>query len=384
MSRRSKRWIVFLLLVAGGAASAWHLTRPEPLEVSVRPVETGRVEKVVANTRAGTVKACRRAKLSPSVGGQIAGLPVREGDAVREGQLLLELWNRDLEAESALRQKEAKAAGARAEAACLEAEVARREADRRNALLRRGAISVDQADRADTQARAKEADCAAARASAQMSRAQVAVVQARLEKTRLLAPFDGVIAEINGELNEYVTPSPPGIATPPAVDLIDNSCFYVTAPIDEVDAAAIEVGMPVRVTLDAFGDRVFDGRVRRIADYVLDLEKQARTVDVEVVFTDPAASEAVLAGYSADVEVILKVRENVLRVPTETVLAGDRVFVLDRESRQLTERTILRGLSNWDYTEVLEGLEEGELVLTTVDKKGVEDGALAVAAEEST
>ena len=128
------------------------------------------------------------------------------------------------------------------------------------------------------------------------------MAQATLDRTRLIAPFNGVVAEINGELSEYVTPSPLGIATAPVVDLIDNTCFYVTAPIDEVDVPNIEPGMNSRVSLDAFGDRRFAGKVRRIAPYVLDREKQARTVDVEVKFTIPSDIRQMLAGYSADVE----------------------------------------------------------------------------------
>jgi HlyD family secretion protein len=93
-----------------------------------------------------------------------------------------------------------------------------------------------------------------------MATAKLDVIRANLEKTRLIAPFDGVIAQINGELNEYLTPSPPGIATLPAVDLIDNSCFYVEAPIDEVDAPSIRLGMSARVSLDSYGKRRFEGR----------------------------------------------------------------------------------------------------------------------------
>ena len=81
------------------------------------------------------------------------------------------------------------------------------------------------------------------------------------------------------------------------------------------------------MTLDAFGERRFEGRVRRIADYVLDVEKQARTVDVEVEFVDPEDIEQLLAGYSADVEIILDVRKDTLRIPTEAVIDGDRVYV---------------------------------------------------------
>ncbi|MCK4727496.1 MAG: efflux RND transporter periplasmic adaptor subunit, partial [Desulfobacterales bacterium] len=208
------------------------------------------------------------------------------------------------------------------------------------------------------------------------------VARANLARTRLTAPFDGVIAEINGELNEYLTPSPPGIATPPAVDLIDNACFYITAPIDEVDAPEIVSGMRARVSLDAFGDRRFDGKVRRIAPYVLDREKQARTVDVEVEFTNPEEIRQLLAGYSADVEIILDVRRGTLRIPTEAVLDGKRVFVYLPDKKVIKERIFKSGISNWDYTEVISGLRADELVVVNADHPGVKDGAHTVVAKE--
>ena len=219
----------------------------------------------------------------------------------------------------------------------------------------------------------------AAQANAAVSRARIAVTEANLDKTRLVAPFDGVVAEINGELNEYVTPSPIGIATPPAIDLIANDCFYLTAPIDEVDVASISLEQAARITLDAFGAQEFAGRVRRIADYVLDVEKQARTVDVEVEFVNRADIEHLLAGYSADVEIILAVNEETLRIPSEAVVAEKYVYLLNSEETLLVKTEFEPGMSNWDFTEVLSGLEEGDLVVTSVGKEGVEDGASAVA-----
>ena len=382
MNRRHVRWIIPVLVIAGAGVLIWHYTRPEPIEVVVKPVERGTVERTVANTRAGTVKACRRAKLSPSIGGQIAKLPIREGDTVKAGELLLELWNKDLVSEARLAQSEAESARAHARAVNLKADVAQREADRLVKLRQTGAVSEEKTDRAVTEAKALRADCEAAKAATLMSEARVAVAKANLARTRLTAPFAGVIAEINGELNEYLTPSPPGIATPPAVDLIDNSCFYVTAPIDEVDAPEIAPGMAARVSLDAFGDRHFDGKVRRIAPYVLDREKQARTVDVEVEFTNPEDIRQLLAGYSADVEIILDVRPDTLRIPTEAVLDGKRVFVYLADKNVIKERIFKSGISNWDYTEAISGLETDELVVVNVDRPGVKDGARAVSAKE--
>lgn len=383
MNRRYIRWIVLVLVIAAAAVIVWFLTRPEPVEVVVKPVDRGIVEQTVANTRAGTVKACRRAKLSPSIGGQIAKLSIHEGDTVKEGDLLLEIWNQDLVAEVQLAQSEAEAARARARAACLKAEVSQREANRFVKLHDKGVASEEQTDKAVTEAKALGADCNAAKASVLTRQARIGVVKANLDRTRLIAPFDGVVAEINGELSEFVTPSPIGIATPPVVDLIDNTCFYITAPIDEVDVPKIAPGMTARVSLDAFGDRSFPGKVRRIAPYVLDREKQARTVDVEVEFTLPEDIRKMLAGYSADVEIILDVRQNTLRIPTTAVLDGDRVFVYLPGDKVIKARTFKSGISNWYYTEVISGLKPDERVVINVDGAGMKDNAAAVISKEA-
>jgi len=375
--------MVPILIIGGVAVAVWIFTRPKPVEVAVKPVDRGIVEQTVANTRAGTVKACRRAKLSPSVGGQIAKLNIHEGDTVKEGDILLEIWNRDLVAEVQLAQSEARADRERARAACLKAEVSQREANRLVRLRAKGVASEEQTDKAVTLSKALGADCKAAKASVLRSDARIGVVKANLARTRLVAPFDGIVAEINGELSEFVTPSPIGIPTPPVVDLIDNTCFYITAPIDEVDVPKIVPGMTARVSLDAFGDRSFPGRVRRVAPYVLDREKQARTVDVEVEFTLPEDIRIMLAGYSADVEIILDVRENTLRVSTAAVLDGDRVFVYLPGKKKIQARTFKRGISNWYYTEVISGLKPDELVVINVDSTGMKDNAAAVISKEA-
>ncbi|MBW2133399.1 MAG: efflux RND transporter periplasmic adaptor subunit [Deltaproteobacteria bacterium] len=382
MKGKIVRWGIVILILAGIGAYLWHVTRPEPVEIVVHPVERGLVEKTVSNTRAGTVKACRRAKLSPGIGGQITTLPVRVGQQVKKGQLLLELWNKDLSAQLSLAKREEDAARDKKKAVCLRAEIARREADRLLRLRKTGAASEERTDRAVTEAKALDAECAAAESAVSVSQARAASILANLERTRLVAPFDGVIAEINGELNEYVTPSPIGIPTPPAVDIIDTSCFYVDAPIDEVDAPLVSVGMPARIRLDAFRDRLFTGKVERVDAYVLDRERQARTVEVEVRFAPAENPEKLLAGYSADIDVVLEVHPGTLRVPTESILDNTRVFVFDRATGTISARTVEIGISNWDFTEIRSGLEAGEQVILNVDAPGVENGAKAVIVEK--
>jgi len=382
MLRKLIKWTIVLLIVVAIGLVIWRYTRPKPIEVAVKPVTRGIVESTIANTRAGTIKACRRARLSPSIGGQISKLAVKEGDQVKKGQLLLELWNQDLTAQAVLAEREVVSTRSRSRSACLKAEVSQRDAKRLLKLRKSNSVSEERTDKAVAEAAALKAECQAARTQVSVGKARLAVARANLERTRLLAPFDGVIAEINGELFEYVTPSPVGVPTPPAVDIIDNACFYVTAPIDEVDAGGIRVGMTARITMDAFADRSFNGKVRRIADYVLDLEKQARTVDVEAVFSNPGDIKYLLAGYSADIEVILDVRNAVVRVPTEAVMEGRNVYLFLPDQEKVVKRKIRAGLSNWDQTEVLEGLSPDELVVVNVDNPGLKDGAAAVRIKE--
>ena len=358
----------------GVAAGAAYWLQPRPLEVVVTAVERGDVVATVVNTRAGTVDACRRAGLSPAVGGQVADLPVTEGERVVKGQVLLELWNDDLRAEQLLARRDAEASRGKSEEACVRARVADREAKRLTRLRERGLASDEETDRAVGDAEALAAGCGAAREAVKVSEARVDVAAARLELTFLHAPFDGVIAEINGELGEYVTPSPVGIPTPPTIDLIDASCLYISAPIDEVDAPLVRAGQAAVVTMDAFPGKRFAGFVRRVAPYVLDVEKQARTVEVEVEISDPEDTN-LLPGYSADVEIILDVREDVLHVPTQVLVEGQHVFVL--VDGHLEKRGVTPGLANWEFTEIVEGLAEDELVVMSVDREGVEDGAAA-------
>jgi HlyD family secretion protein len=376
------RWALALLLLTALAGIVYHILRPKPVAVSLRSVERGTVERTVTNTRAGTVKACRRAKLSPSLGGQIARLPIREGDPVKAGQLLLELWNKDLAAQVGLAERQVSAARAQVRSVCAKSDVARRNADRLTRLRKSDAATAERADNAAAEAAALQAECEGSHIQVTVAEAQLEVAGANLERTRLFAPFDGIIGAINGELYEFVTPSPLGVPTPPVVDIIGSNCFYVTAPIDEVDVAGIQLDMPVRITLDAFARRNFSGHVRRIADFVLDVEKQARTVDVEAAFDTPDDFEVLLAGYSADIEIVLETRPDVIRVPTEAVIDGRRIYVFSESTGRIQLRTIKPGLSNWDHTEVLEGVAPAEQVVVNADQAGLHDGAAAVRSEE--
>jgi HlyD family secretion protein len=374
--RFALRLAILSIVIAAAAGAIWHATRPKPVLVAVAEADVGRVETTVANTRAGSVSACRRAKLAPPAGGRIEKLGVHEGDRVRQGQVLLTLWNDDLAARERVAREQLQTAKARVRESCELAGAAASEARRARELMAQNFISKERVERTDAEAASRQAGCESARAQVLEADARIAAARADTDRTVLRAPFAGIVAEVNGEVGEYLTPSPPGIPTLPAVDLIDDSCIYVSAPIDEVDAAQLKVPMIGRITLDAYRGKHFGGKLRRIAPYVLALEKQARTVEVEVEFDDPGETRHLLVGYSADIEIVVTGRDNVVRIPTPALMPGNRVLLLGNGG-MLEEKKLETGLSNWEFTEVKSGLSRGDRIVTSLEREGVKAGARA-------
>ncbi|HJW12081.1 MAG TPA: efflux RND transporter periplasmic adaptor subunit, partial [Albitalea sp.] len=290
-----------------------------------------------------------------------------------KGQLLIKLWNDDQQAQQTLAQAQLETARKHVGEACMAADAAARDAARQAELRAQGFVSNAAEDTARSTADVRAATCAAARADVRQAEARVNVTRVEQGRTVLVAPFAGTVAKIVGEVGEYSTPSPPGVPTPPAIDLIDDSCLYIKAPMDEVDAPRMHAGQPVRITIDALPKQPFAGQVKRIAPYVTAVEKQARTVDIDATFNQPDKVGALLVGYSADVEVILGVRENVLRVPAAALMEGSRVLVV--EGDKLVERSVKTGLANWEFAEVLSGLNAGDRVVTSLERAGVAAGA---------
>ena len=376
-----RKWLIGTVLILVLGVLFWWWQRPQPLPVTLWPVERGAVEALVANSRAGTLKACRRSQLSFKLGAPVSARLVNEGDRVVAGQLLMQLRQDDLQARLAETEARLQVQCNTREQRCTQAALDRREVQRLSQLAARQLAAAQRLDQAENQARQSQLLCEAGAMQIREAEATLSLQRVLLDQASLRAPFAGIVAEINGEVGEFVTPSPPGIPTPPAVDLIDDSCLYVEAPIDEVDAARVRLDLPVRISLDAFRGQSFAGTVTRIAPFVRDLEKQARTVDIEVHFVEPPSAVVLLTGYSADVEILVEQREDVLRVPSESLLEGRQVLRYDAEAGVLRAVTVDTGLANWRWTEVRAGLAEGEHILPSLEQEGLGDGVAVTPVE---
>lgn len=373
---RGRVWVL-VPVVAATAGLAWILLHDAPpVAVDVARVSRGVVEEIVANTRAGTVRARLRAKLSPQTGGLVVALPHRKGERVVAGELLLKLDDRVQRAQLQLAEKELKAAWSRAQEACEAAELAEREWARGQALASEGVVSEQTLDLLASRREQARASCVAAQALVEQAQAHVQLAQAQLTLTELVAPFSGVIAELSTELGEWITPAPPGVPIPPVIDLLDPESLYVVAPVDELDVARVAVGQEVRVTVDPRPGVTFRGRVTKLSPYILDLAEQNRTADVEVELEPGQDLSGVLPGASADVEIVVSRKEDTLRIPTSAVGEGRKVLVL--LGGRLFARQVDTGLANWQYTEVLSGLAVGEEVVVSRDRPEIEPGVRAV------
>ena len=383
MTRKWRSRLIVLAVVAAAIlVLRFTVFAPKPVPVSAYRVTAGRVEDTVANSKSGTVKVRRRAKLSPEIGGRVTYLGAVEGQRVRGGDVLLRLDDSELRAALMLSERAAQAAQGTQQEACLVADLARRELDRNQALMRQGIISDSVIDQLSNRWEAAGARCEASRAEVRRAEAAIDVARANLARTELRAPFDGIIVEIGTQLGEWVTPSPPALPVPPVIDMLDDQGIYVEAPMDETDSAKLKPGLPVRISLDSHPGKSFPGRLTRVAPFVRDFEGQNRTVDVEAEFDDIQFARTLLPGTSADVEVVLQARDHVLRVPTHAITEGDRVLAIEKD--HLAARKVEPGIRNWEFVEIRSGLKEGDRIVVSLDRVEVKDGALVSVSEEVT
>ena len=371
---------VVLVLILFGFVLRATLFAPDPIEVRIGPVERGVVESTVTNSKAGTVEARRRSRIAAEIGGRVIEIVHREGALVVTGEPLIRLSRVSQAARLDLANQGVAVGLSRLEDACLMRDRASRELKRTQRLAANNVASEDRLDALQYSYDSARIACETAKAELAQARARRDAAEAELSKTVISAPFNGIIAEVNVEVGEWVTPSPPLLTSPPVIDLIDPTSIFVSAPMDEVDSGAIRAGLAVKLTVDSRPGETFAGTVSRVAPYVLDQEAQNRTLEIEISIDDAEVAASLLPGTSADAEVILEKRSLVLRIPTSALLRGRTVLVLT--DGRLVEREVRLGLRNWQFAEVLNGLALGEWVVVSLDKIEIEPGVRAIASNE--
>ena len=384
VKRAVLRNAVLLLAVAGAGAAAYVYLRARSavpvqtvlVSASAEPGYAGGGAAATSVTANGYVVARTRASVSSKVPGRLAFLGVSEGSFVRRNDIIARLENADyhaqvMQAEAGLASSRAQLAEAEADRGLKEREAARVRAVRaQNPQL----VSEQDVDAADTRvvlaaARARSLEAAIAAADAGLRYAR-----ASLDNTEIRAPFTGTVLRKEAEVGEVVAPSVGGGLTRGAVvTMADLATLEVEVDVNEAYIARIRNGQPARITLDAYPDTGFAGRVRQV---VPTADRQRATVQVKVAIADrdprilpemgarvdfletqPAAGAPAAGAPAADAP-------RRIRVPAAAVReqGGRPVVWLVREGR-LTARPVEAGPASGGFREIRSGLSGGEQLL---------------------
>nr|WP_272885149.1 efflux RND transporter periplasmic adaptor subunit [Stutzerimonas kunmingensis] len=364
--RRALLLIIPVLLLAG-----WMIWRqlqgPElpGYRLETRPL----VQRVVAS---GEVDSQSLAQVGSEITGVVAVRHVREGDAVKAGDLLLEL--RDDEQRARLREAEAglqqliDSSRPQAQATLREAqnnlEQADRELQRRETLFERKLLAseaLEQARRATLTARvvrdrARFAAAAVGEGGSeeQVLRQRLEAARANLAKARIHAQVDGIVQTREVEPGDLVQPGRT------LLTIARSGSSEILLPLDEKNLAPIELGQAARIIADAYPDRVLPARVSFIAPSV---DTARGTIDVHLDLLEPA--DFLRQGMTVSVNIETGRREQALVLPNDALRArdGTRAQVL-RVNDGVVERVGVRlGMLGTALSEVSEGLAAGDLVL---------------------
>ncbi|MFH1764941.1 MAG: efflux RND transporter periplasmic adaptor subunit [Gemmatimonadota bacterium] len=398
MSSRRKIIIgVVLVLVLGSAAAISIIQGGNRKGVEVRMEEVAKRDLVATVTVSGNVRARRAVDISADVMGRIIELNVEEGDDVTEGDILLRIDPRQLEA--AVSRAQAMLSQARAQEAQQRANRLRsyRDNDRIAGLWARDStlVSRQQVDDAETNLEVAQALFEASQFGVSQAEAGLDETLDQLAKTIIKAPMSGKVTRLNVEAGETVVIGTMNNAGSLILTVSDLSVIEVVMEVDETDVPEITLGDSAVVELDAYPDRQFTGRVTQMGQSSITPPSQSggsATIDFEVVITLEDSGIRLRPDLSATADIVTAIRRDVLAIPiialTVRQEGGAAIEREDTAGPQSPEGPIARGLrsreregvflvsdgiatftpvevgiTGQEFFEVISGLEEGDTVV---------------------
>ncbi len=386
MTIMTKRLLYSGIIVIIIALIVFLYYRRNIIEVDVFIVKKGPIERTITGVSSGTVEPLRRARLQPLLPLKIKDVNFREGDRVRKGDVIVRLDDSELDIKLDLQKAVLDSAGFRLKETEERYMLAKQNYERAKPLFEEGILPDSRFDEIKSQFAVTGKEYEIAGNALSQARLGIKLAEEELGKTNIRAPFDGIISFLNatpGELPDYYlsgqggTVSPAGMTTletEPFCEIIDDSILKVEVPFDETDVMVIKRGQKVNITSDANPGKVLKGKVAYVSPVVSKTAEQNRTVDVEINFSQ-ANEEKLPVGASVDAEIILETKQEAVIVPTNAVIERDEIkFVYAVAEDRIKKKIVKTGISSWEYMEILDGIREGERVITSLDVAGVEEG----------
>jgi HlyD family secretion protein len=366
---------------------------PGAVEVYAATAEVRTIRSAV--TGPGTVTPEKQVKISSGVMGRVVRVAVKEGQAVAEGDLLVQIEPTQFEAR--VREGEGALEGARSRVVLQESRLEKLQLDlkRQTELGDRALVSDKEIEGVKTDVRVTQAELEAARHAVREGEARLASVRDDLEKATIRAPTSGVVSSLDVEEGEIAIMGTMNYAGTVLLTLSDLSQMEVDAEIDETDVLDVALGQEAVVHVDAMEDSTLRGTVVEISSSAE--KKRAGSVEESTVFRVRVRIEngrdTLKPGMTADVEIQTAEKADVLSIPIQAVVRRppsgepkekndlekedtparrpsrakdgedvDGVFVM--EGKKVEFRAIETGISDETDIEVVSGLSKGDQVVT--------------------
>ncbi len=405
--KRSLTWLwvtLAILLVAGGAGGYWGYQKFSKKPLTVQTDKAMRRNLTELVTATGKVQPVLAVKISPEVSGEIIDLPVKEGQSVKKGDLLVRIKpdfyiaSRN-SAEASFKSAEASRTTAIAQAAKAESEFRRNKE-----LFEKKLVSESVYDEFRTAFDVAKSQANSAGHQIEMARQSLKKAEEDLLKCTIYSPVDGTISKLISEKGERVVGTGMMAGTE-IMTVADLNEMEARVEVGEVDVVLIQLGQRARLEVDSFRDRKFGGTVTQIANSArtsgINSQQEATKFEVRIRLTD---KDRFLPGMSVTAEVETRYRTNVLTVPIQSVttrlpkgvkkddekkpvMAKAEDKELDQELADLTKRKdksgpkpidvvftvagdkakmipVKRGISDESHYEILEGISEGQEIVT--------------------
>ena len=419
MSRGMKVGLIIgVLALAGGGGIAYSMNKKKNAGTEVRMEQVSRRDLVSAVTASGKIEPQTSVDISADITGRIIRIAVEEGDVVRKGQFLIQIDPAQYQAA----ESRAEGVVSSSQATLLQVRANRDQAERAwkraDQLSRLGPnlIAPQQAEEARTALEVAEATYKATRAQLDQSRASLQEAKDNLSKTRLVSPIAGRVVRLAVEEGEVAVPGTFSRETGLLLTIADLSVILAKVQVDETDVVRLADSDSVEVSIDAYPDSTFVGRVTRVSNSAKLTNTQTASgsndravdFDVEIRLDDPPAD--IRPDLSCTARVITDTRESALSIPIIALTVRDHERVpnennpaLDTMSRRrpgereeegvflvqngiATFRPVKVGIAGDEYFEVLDGLRGGETIVAGTYQaiRDLKDGDKVREAEDTT
>ena len=336
---------IALVVIIGIVAMVMSSKREKPIEVTTDKAIRKTITQLVTAT--GKIQPEVEVKIAPEVSGEIIEIPVKEGEVVRKGQLLLRIKPDSYRAQ--VESQQAAYNSARSASARNRAELEKAETDykRAQSLFERGLLS--ESERRSAQTNYDMARAALQSSEFEIQRAAGSVTQIReaLSKTVIYAPSNGTISALTSRVGERVVGTSQFAGTE-VMRIADLDHMEARVNVNENDVVNVKVGDKVRVNVDAYPDRVIEGFVREIGATALtrNAGTQEEVTNFEVKISIPDRTLRLRPGMSATADIETATVQNVVAVPIQSVTVRSTDSDLSPEERERQRSSEERDVTN--------------------------------------